>query len=138
MACTWLGGIATARSKSKCDNTLTHRGRMLNNTLSHCIIYSGSCDMSFAFFCCHLRYAGFGHINQKIAPHCSRGSSRKQFSHFLMWKLRGSAFCRNLSFCLLHVIYEHRDLIYTCCVFYDVRYFNKFYLCNSSSLPTCL
>ena len=94
--------------------------------------------LSFAFFCCHLRYAGFGHINQKIAPHCSRGSSRKQFSHFLMWKLRGSAFCRNLSFCLLHVIYEHRDLIYTCCVFYDVRYFNKFYLCNSSSLPTCL
>ena len=38
--------------------------------------------VSFAFFCCHLRYAGFGHINQKPAPYCSRGSSRKQFSGF--------------------------------------------------------
>ena len=42
-------------------------------------------------------------MNQKIAPDCSRGSSRKQYSRFLMWKLRGSAFCRNLSCCLLHL-----------------------------------
>ena len=62
-------------------------------------------QLSFVFFCWHLRYAGFGHIKQKLSPHCSRGSSRKQHSHFFMWKLRGSAFCRNLSLCLLHFLW---------------------------------
>ena len=70
--------------------------------ISHLIILTHIFQMSFAFFCCHLRYAGFGHINQKLSPYCSRGSSRKQYSHFFMRKLRGSAFCRNLSLCLLY------------------------------------
>ena len=70
-------------------------------------------QMSFAFFCCHLRYAGFGHINQKLSPYCTRGSSRKQYSHIFMWKLRGSAFCRNLSLCLLHFLWAtYKDIVY--------------------------
>ena len=80
-------------------------------------------QMSFAFFCCHLRYAGFGHINQKLSPYCSRGSSRKQYSHFIMWKLRGSAFCRNLSLCLLHFLWTtYKDIVY--------RHILRFIRCN--------
>ena len=79
--------------------------------------------VSFAFFCCHLRYAGFGHINQKLSPYCSRGSSRKQYSHFFMWKLRGSAFCRNLSLCLLHFLWTtYKDIVY--------RHILRFIRCN--------
>ena len=43
-------------------------------------------------------------MNQKLAPDCSRGSSRKQSSRFLMLKFRGSVFCRILGFCVLHFI----------------------------------
>lgn len=54
----------------------------------------------FRFFSCHLRYTRFGHINQRLAPDCSHGSSRKQFSRFFISKFRVSAFCRSLLFCL--------------------------------------
>ena len=90
------------------------------------------------FFCCHLCYAGFGHINQKLAPYCSRGSSRKQFSSFAEVRFAGICHCAfYISYAMnIEILYTY---IYIHTAFlYDVRYFKKFYMCNSSSLPTCL
>ena len=81
--------IPMSPKKQERDGGSTYSGSIVVNTLQ-----CTSCE--FCFFCCHLHYAGFGRINQKLALYCSRGSSRKQFSHFLMLKFRGSAFCRIL------------------------------------------
>ena len=42
---------------------------------------------------------------------------------FFMWKLRGSAFCRNLSLCLLHFLWTtYKDIVY--------RHILRFIRCN--------
>ena len=42
---------------------------------------------------------------------------------FFMWKLRGSAFCRNLSLCLLHFVWTtYKDIVY--------RHILRFIRCN--------
>ena len=75
------------------------------------------------FFAVIFAMLDLGHINQKLSPYCSRGSSRKQYSHFIMWKLRGSAFCRNLSLCLLHFLWTtYKDIVY--------RHILRFIRCN--------
>ena len=78
--------------------------------------------LSFAFFCCHLRYAEFGHINQKLSPYCSRRSSRKQYSHFLCGSFAEVRFA-GICHCVFYISYEqHIKISYIdiYCALYDV------------------
>ena len=64
--------------------------------------------MSFAFFLLSssLLNAEFGHINQKLAPYCSRGSSRKQFSRVLCGSF-AEVGVAGICHCVFYISFEH-------------------------------